>query len=65
MMAALVGKHFGSIRIYGRKTMEGTAAFALTMIISSSALISYKNQQAMSLSQIVCQFVAAILCAVT
>ena len=65
MMAALIGKNIGSLRIYGKKTIEGSVAFALTMIVSTSTLISYANPEGMTLKQISCQFVCAILCSTT
>lgn len=65
MMAAIVGKNFGSLRIKGNKTIEGSVAFALTMIISTSTIISYEHPEGMTLTQISCQFVSAVLCSMT
>ena len=40
--AALMGKHFGRIKIYGEKTLEGTLSFALTFLASLMILQDWK-----------------------
>ena len=55
-MAALVGRHFGKIHIFRKKTLEGSLAFALTFFCASFFL----QEGRIGWAEVVCSILCSI-----